>query len=271
MGTLVTFHAHPDDEAIATGGAMARAHAEGHRVVLVVATGGEHGEIPDDLAPGESLADRRRAETDRSGAALGVDRIVWLGYTDSGMTGWGQNDHDHAFCQAGLDDAAGRLALVLREERADVLTIYDWHGNYGHPDHVQVHRVGSRAAQLVADALPALRVFEATMNRDELRRQMQLAREAGGGFGPEDDFDPDGPMDDGNPMGLPESELTMVVDVHEFVAQKRAAIAAHRSQVTDSSFFLQMPDEMFALAFGSEWYREQGRDPGLRPGWFFDT
>jgi LmbE family N-acetylglucosaminyl deacetylase len=91
------------------------------------------------------------------------------------MTGWGQNDHDHAFCQAGLDDAAGRLAAVLLEERADVLTIYDWHGNYGHPDHVQVHRVGSRAAQLVADELPALRVLEATMNRDELRRQMQLA------------------------------------------------------------------------------------------------
>jgi LmbE family N-acetylglucosaminyl deacetylase len=118
-------------------------------------------------------------------------------------------------------------------------------------------------------------VLEATMNRDELRRQMQMAREAGDGFGPEDDFDPDGPMDDGNPMGLPESELTMVVDVHLFVAQKRAAIAAHRSQVTDSSFFLQMPDDMFALAFGREWYREQGVDGsgghGLRPAWFFDA
>jgi LmbE family N-acetylglucosaminyl deacetylase len=184
MGTLVAFHAHPDDEAIATGGSMARAHAEGHRVVLVVATGGEHGEVPDDLAPGETLADRRRQETSASAAALGVDRVVWLGYTDSGMSGWHQNDHDHAFCQADLDEAAGRLAAVLREERADVLTIYDWHGNYGHPDHVQVYRVGCRAEELVAAELPNLVVAEATMNRDELRRQMEMARRSGDGFGP---------------------------------------------------------------------------------------
>ena len=269
MGTLVTFHAHPDDEAIATGGAMARAHAEGHRVVLVVATGGEHGEVPDDLAPGETLADRRRAETMTSAAALGVDRVVFLGYRDSGMTGWDQNGHADSFVQSDLDDAAGRLAAVLREESADVLTIYDWHGNYGHPDHVKVYEVGCRAEELVAGDLPSLRVFEATMNRDELRRQMSAAREGGGGFGPEDDFDPDGPMDDGNPMGLPESELTMVVDVAAHTSQKRAAIAAHRSQITDSSFFVQMPEERFTVAFGREWYREHGAEPGLRPGWFF--
>lgn len=271
MGTLVTFHAHPDDEAIATGGSMARAHAEGHRVVLVVATGGEHGEVPDDLAPGETLADRRRAETMASAAALGIDRVVFLGYRDSGMTGWDQNDHDGSFVQADLDEAAGRLASILREERADVLTIYDWHGNYGHPDHVKVFQVGCRAEELVAVDLPGLRVLEATMNRDELRLQMAAARESGEGFGPEDDFDPDGPMDDGNPMGLPASELTMVVDVLAFTGHKRAAIAAHRSQVTDSSFFMQMPQEAFAFAFGREWFREHGAEPGLRPGWFFDA
>ena len=88
MGTLVAFHAHPDDEALTTGGTSPRASAEGHRVVLVVATNGEFGESPDDLAPGETLVDRRRAETDRSAATLGVHRVVWLGYRDSGMTGW---------------------------------------------------------------------------------------------------------------------------------------------------------------------------------------
>ena len=87
MGALVAFHAHPDDEAIATGGSMARAHAEGHRVVLVVATGGEHGEVPEDLAEGGALADRRRVETMRSAEAPGIDRVVFRGYTDSGMTG----------------------------------------------------------------------------------------------------------------------------------------------------------------------------------------
>lgn len=270
MGTFVAFHAHPDDEAIATGGSMARAHAGGHRVVLVVATGGEHGEVPDDLQPGETLADRRRVETMASAAALGIDRVEFLGYRDSGMTGWEQNGHEDSFTLADLDEAAGRLAAILREESADVLTIYDWHGNYGHPDHVKVYEVGCRAEELVADDLPGLRVFEATMNRDEMRRQMAMARESGEGFGPDDDFDPDGPMDDGNPMGLPESELTLVVDVAAFTAQKRAAIGAHRSQVTDSSFFMQMPDDMFAMAFGREWFREHGAEPGVRSGWFFD-
>jgi LmbE family N-acetylglucosaminyl deacetylase len=271
MGTLVTFHAHPDDEAIATGGSMARAHAEGHRVVLVVATGGELGEVPDDLAPDETLADRRRAETMASAEALGIDRVVFLGYRDSGMNGWTDNEHDDCFVRAETDEAAERLATVLRDESADVLTIYDWHGNYGHPDHVKVYEVGCRAEQLVAADLPGLRVFEATMNRDEMRRQIIAARKAGEGFGPDDDFDPDGPMDDGNPMGLPEDELTMMVDVGEFVLAKRGAIGAHRSQVTDSSFFMQMPDEAFALAFGREWFREHGVEPGPRPGWFFES
>ena len=103
MSTLVVFHAHPDDEAIVTGGSMARAHAEGHRVVLVVATNGEHGEVPDDLADGETLADRRRAETARSAAALGIDEVLWLGYADSGMTGWEANANEQSFFRAPLD------------------------------------------------------------------------------------------------------------------------------------------------------------------------
>ena len=95
--TIVFVHAHPDDEASQTSGAMARAAAEGSRVVLVIATGGEHGESPEDLAPGETLKDRRRAEAEQSAAALGVARLAWLGYVDSGMTGWEQNEHDGAF------------------------------------------------------------------------------------------------------------------------------------------------------------------------------
>src|SRR6187551_1374906 len=95
--TIVFFHAHPDDEVVLTGGSMARAADEGHRVVLVVATNGEHGEVPDDLAEGETLADRRRAETARSASALGIDEVVWLGYADSGMTGWDANDHEESF------------------------------------------------------------------------------------------------------------------------------------------------------------------------------
>jgi len=99
MGTLVCFHAHPDDESISTGGSLARASAEGHRVVVVIATNGDYGEIPEDLAEGETLVERRRAETLLSTAALGVHRLVWLGYKDSGMTGWEQNSDPESFCK----------------------------------------------------------------------------------------------------------------------------------------------------------------------------
>jgi LmbE family N-acetylglucosaminyl deacetylase len=269
MGTLVCFHAHPDDESISTGGSIARASAEGHRVVLVVATNGDHGEVPDDLTPGETLVDRRKAETARSAEVLGVHRLVWLGYADSGMTGWPQNEHPEAFWQATVDDAAERLAAVLREEAADVLTVYDWHGNYGHPDHIQVHRVGHRAAELAGTP----RVFEATMNRDHIVRMMAMAREMGlgdGAAGPEDDFDPAGPADDGNPFGMSEAELTHAVEVVDWLHLKRASMRCHSSQISDSSFFLEMPDEAFAGSFGIEWFIERGAEPGLRTGWLFE-
>jgi LmbE family N-acetylglucosaminyl deacetylase len=272
VGTLVCLHAHPDDEALTTGGSMARAHAEGHRVVLVIATNGEHGEVPDDLAPGETLVARRRDEAMRSAAALGVDRVVWLGYGDSGMTGWEQNHDPASFVQADLDEAAQRVAEVLVEESADVLTTYDWHGNYGHPDHIKVHHVGHRAAQLVAAQLPGLRLFEATVNRDAIVRMVALAREAGVAAFAEGDeeFDPLGPADDGNPLGMPEAELTHEVDVSAYVGRKRAAIESHRSQVTDTEFFLSMPEDVFANGFGREWFIEVGRPPGMRSGWLFE-
>jgi len=267
MGTLVCFHAHPDDESISTGGTLARASAEGHRVVVVIATNGDFGEVPEDLADGETLVDRRRAETMRSVEALGVHRLVWLGYKDSGMTGWPQNDDGESFFRAEVDEAAGRLAAVLREEDADVLTTYDWHGNYGHPDHVKVHSVGHRAAELAKT--PA--VFEATMNRDEFIRQFVAAREAGVSFGPdEEDFDPQGPADDGNPFGTPEADLTHSVDVSAYLEQKRDSIRCHLSQVTDTGFFLQMPEDLFRLAFGIEWFIKKDAQPPVKPGWLFE-
>lgn len=269
MSTLVCFHAHPDDEAIATGGSMARAAAEGHRVVLVVATGGEYGEVPDDLAEGETLADRRRTETDASAKALGVERVVWLGYSDSGLTGWEQNNERSSFHQAATNEAAERLAAVLREESADVLTTYDWHGNYGHPDHVKVHHVGNAAAQLV----PSVRLFESTMNRDRVIEMMGVAAELGldvdGPGESGETFDPEAPADDGNPFGTPQSEITMVVDVSSFIANKRDAISCHRSQISDQSFFLEMPEEAFAMMFGNEWFIERGVQPPMTAGWLF--
>lgn len=256
MATLVCFHAHPDDETTSTAGIMAKYAEAGHRVVLVVATGGEHGESPDDLEPGETLLHRRRKETERSADTLGVARIVWLGYEDSGMHGWEQNGNPRAFARADVDEAAAALADVLREEQADVVTVYDWHGGYGHPDHVKVHHVGHRAAELAGTAY----VYEVTFNRDHLRRLMAMAPVELEG---DDSFDPDAPMDDGNPFGTTEEELTTAVDVSAYVGKKRASVACHRSQATDTGAFLRMPEEVFAAVFGTEWFIRMGVEPGI--------
>ena len=257
MATLVCFHAHPDDEAIATGGLMALAADAGHRVVLVTATGGEHGEVADGfLDPGESLGERRAKELAAAARILGVARTVSLGYVDSGMMGTAENDLPSSFWRADVEDAAGRLAEILRDEAADVLTIYDEHGTYGHPDHIQVHRVGLRAGQLAET--PA--VFQATMNRDHMRRLMELARDAGElPEGLEGETPPD-PQS----FGVPESVITTALDVQRVIPRKKAALAAHASQVPPDSFFMTMSDDQFAQAFGHEWFVRVGAAPGTQ-------
>ena len=262
MSTIVFLHAHPDDEASQTSGTMARAVDEGHRVVLVVATNGDHGTAPEDLAEGESVAARRRRELEVSARAIGLHRVVWLGYADSGMTGWAQNGADGAFASADLDEAGRRFADVLDAEDADVAVGYDWHGGYGHPDHVQVHRVLHRGVDLAARRP---RVLESTMNRDAMRAMYEQATAAG----EQQDWDPDAPMDDGNPMGTPEAEIHWQVDVRGLIERKRAALAAHASQTSDVGMMLAMPPEVFAAVFGFEHFVEPGRDAGMTVGWPF--
>jgi LmbE family N-acetylglucosaminyl deacetylase len=249
--TLVSFHAHPDDEAIATGGVIAAAAAAGHRVVLVYATRGEHGEVPDGfLAPGESLSERREREARAAAEVLGVAHVEFLGYRDSGMAGEPTNDHDGSFWSAPVDDAASRLASILAEEAADILTTYDHNGVYGHPDHIQVNRVGARAAELAGTTA----VFEATMNRDHI---VALVRE-------NPDFAPpdmDASSADTFDLGLRDDEITTGVDVSDFVELKRRALAAHASQVGPDHFFMTMPDAAYRAAFGMEWFVRRGADP----------
>ncbi|MFC4949153.1 PIG-L family deacetylase [Pseudonocardia sp. GCM10023141] len=214
MSVLVCFHAHPDDEVFLTGGVMRLASDAGHRVVLVTATDGALGEFPDGLLDeGELLVDRRRSELEASAAALGVHRLEMLGYADSGMAGTPENARPEAFCNVDPAAAAGRLAKVLVEEGADVLTVYDPHGNYGHPDHVQVHVVGLLAADLAG----ITQVYEASVNRDRMMRLMKANPSWG------DDATPEGVEE----FGLPESEITTVVDVTSVMAAKTAAMRAH--------------------------------------------
>jgi LmbE family N-acetylglucosaminyl deacetylase len=254
VGTLVCFHAHPDDESIGTGGVMARAADEGHRVILVVATCGEHGEVePGFLADGETLGERRVTETRASAEVLGASRVEFLGYVDSGMMGTPENDLPGSFWQADVEEAAGRLARILEEESADVLTVYDDHGVYGHPDHIQVHRVGVRAAELAGTP----RVFESTMHREHMIEGLQLAQREG-------HWPDDSPIDVPEDFGSPEAIITHGVDVTAWLDRKRSSMRAHASQIGEQSFFLAMPDDMFAVAFGTEWFIDRS---GTRGEW----
>ncbi len=255
MATMICFHAHPDDECIATGGVMAKAAHGGHRVVLVVATRGEQGEVPDGfLAPGEELWQRRVIETRHAAEILGVSRVEFLGYVDSGMVGTPENDRAGSFWTADLDEAAGRLAAILIDEAADVLTVYDDNGGYGHPDHIQVHRVGVRAAALAGTPL----VFQATINRDHILRGMrdpathspELAAELAA-------------IESDPTFGVSEARITAAVDVSAFLDHKRRAMRAHASQISEQSFFLTMTPEAFAHGFGTEWFIRDGQGPGI--------
>ena len=163
--------------------------------------------------------------------------------------------------RADLDEAARRLAGVLDEEDADVLVGYDWHGGYGHPDHVKVHAVMHRAAELAGTR----RYLEWTMNRDAMIRSHQAAMAAGSTWG----VRPERPMDDGNPLGSLESELHWACDVSEFLEVKRSALKADASQ-SDAQGMLEMPMETFAVAFAWEHYIEPGRPEGMVAGWFLD-
>ena len=250
MTTLVCFHAHPDDESIGTGGTIARAAAAGHRVVLVFATRGERGEpTPGVLAEGEALWERRLAETFESARILGAQRVEFLGYVDSGMMGEPTNEAPYSFWTADVGHAADRLAAILREEAADVLTVYDDHGGYGHPDHIQVHRVGLRAAELAGTP----RVLQGTMNRDAIRRQIEQF------VTPEDGADPTERIADLSNFGTPEVGITHAIDVVDLVGLKEQSMRAHRSQIADDSWFLTMDPDTFAGAFGTEWFIETGR------------
>jgi LmbE family N-acetylglucosaminyl deacetylase len=260
MSTVVCFHAHPDDECIQTGGTMALAAADGHRVVLVVATRGEHGEIvPGVLDEGEALWQRRIAETFEAARILGAQRVEFLGYVDSGMMGEPDNDAPYSFWSADVEHAANRLAAILAEESADVLTAYDHHGGYGHPDHIQVHRVGLRAAEIAGTPV----VLQATMNRDHILEGIAEARaaaEAERELGEEADTPAEDPgFDVPDDFGEPAANITHAIDVRSAIAAKRAAMVAHASQIAADSWFLTMDPERFEVAFGTEWFIRVGR------------
>ncbi|MGW5365808.1 PIG-L deacetylase family protein [Actinopolymorpha pittospori] len=246
MATLVAFHAHPDDEVILTGGTLAQAAAEGHRVVVVVACDGVMGEVPPEGAP-------RLRELRASAAILGVHRVEHLGYADSGHGPILYPDPPDRtrFTRADTEEAAERLAALLRAENADLLLSYDPNGGYGHPDHVRVHQVGRRAAELAG----VRRVLEATMPRDTVQRLVRLIRLLRLPFRFDDNaFDA---------TYSPASAITHRLNVRRFARQKRAALAAHRSEVNGNGriasvmrVLVRLPVPLFGLLLGREWFSE---------------
>jgi LmbE family N-acetylglucosaminyl deacetylase len=246
MAVIVAFHAHPDDEAILTGGTLARAAAEGHRVVIVVAADGLMGPRPPHEPP-------RMRELRTSAAVLGAARVVHLGYADSGHGALLYPDPPDRprFMRADPREAAERLAAILREEKADLLLSYDPNGGYGHRDHVRVHEVGALAARLTS-----VRVLEATMPRDTAARLLALARRLRIPVR----YDP-AALDSAY---SPRAEITHIYSVRRFARRKQMALASHRSQLNGTGRLApvarvatRLPAPIFGLLFGREWFIER--------------
>jgi N-acetyl-1-D-myo-inositol-2-amino-2-deoxy-alpha-D-glucopyranoside deacetylase len=235
---LLLVHAHPDDESIYTGATMARYAAEGARVTLVTCTLGELGEIiPPSLAhlaaeKEDRLGEYRIGELDAACAALGVTDHRFLGgpgrWRDSGMMGTEGNDDPRCFWRADVDQAARALLDVIAEVRPQVLVTYDADGAYGHPDHIQAHRVAWRACELAGPDASAR--FYAT---------------AALGSGP-------GQV---GATGAGPAPVATEIDAGAYFGRKLAAMRAHATQITVDAPFFALSDGVRRQASGTEYYK----------------
>jgi N-acetyl-1-D-myo-inositol-2-amino-2-deoxy-alpha-D-glucopyranoside deacetylase len=268
-------HAHPDDETIGTGATMARYAADGVGVTLVTCTLGEEGEIhvPElaGLAPDQAdqLGGYRIAELDAACAALGVADHRFLGgagrYRDSGMMGTPANEHPRCFWRADLDSAAGRLVGVIREVRPQVLVTYDPNGFYGHPDHIQAHRVAMRAAELAtAEGVGPAKIYWTAVPKSALAAGIEEFTAA-----PDNPFEGVSSVDD-MPFGTPDEQIAARIEAPGAAGAKAAAIRAHATQIPADSWLNTLAGafrdgflttEHYVLAAGQ-------RGPGAGPyGW----
>lgn len=247
--TLMAVHAHPDDEATGTGGLLARSAAEGIRTVLVTCTDGSCGDGPGGIKPGEpghdpaAVVAMRQDELEKSCAVLGVDHLELLGYADSGMMGWPNNDVAGSFWTTPVPTAAAKLAELIRHYQPDVVVTYDENGFYGHPDHIQAHRI--TMAAVAETGLPA-KVYWTTAPRSKMDEFSRIMKELGADW--EDPDDEDGPLSE---VGLPDEQITTWLDTRAYGGQKFDALAAHASQ-SENIFFLRMGKERFTELMGIE-------------------
>ena len=248
MPTLVCVHAHPDDEALFTAGISLHYAELGYRVVLVTCTNGEYGldgQARDGSDPEhdtEGIKILRASELQRAASLQGFERVVTLGFDDSGMMGWPQNDVRTAFAQVDVESVARTLGALLDEVHATVVVTYDENGFYGHPDHVMANRVTRRAVELSATTE---RLYYRIVPQSILTRFVPDAQAL-------EVFLPAWVLDAG--IGSPDELVATTMDVARFVELKRRAIATHASQI-DNDDFVTLDDDLFLALFGTEYYQ----------------
>jgi LmbE family N-acetylglucosaminyl deacetylase len=261
--TFLAVHAHPDDEASSSGGLYRLLADQGARTVLVTCTNGECGDAPDGAKPdashhdGDEVAAIRAIELDNAVKILGISRLVRLGYRDSGMKGWPQNDDPESFWATPVDVAATKLAEVLMEERPQVIMTYNEHGFYGHPDHIQAHRITLAALEMI-DYEPTLyfnaipdSVFVTWRERWAQEDRERAEADAAKGIVREPEI-PD-PDEEAFEMGTPDDQISATIDVSGVNGAKFDALEAHISQIGDS-FWMKMGRERFIETMRTEWF-----------------
>ena len=243
---MMAVHAHPDDEASSTGGVLARYSGEGIRTVVVTCTNGELGDAAGGVKPGEAGHDeaavvaQRRQELARSCEVLGVSDLELLDYHDSGMMGWPQNEAPEAFWNTPVADAAGRLAHLFDRYHPQVVVTYDANGFYGHPDHIQEHRITVAALELAP--IPQ-KLYFPVIPQSEVEGFLELLRTADAERPSEDE--------DSFDLGTPDEQIAARVDCSDVVEAKFRALEAHASQ-TDNQFFLGLGLDLFKQVFSVE-------------------
>lgn len=261
--TFLAVHAHPDDEASSTGGLFRLLADQGERTVLVTCTNGECGDGPDGSKPdashhdGDEVAKTRADELDNAVKILGVSRLVRLGYRDSGMKGWPQNEDRESFWATPVEVAAAKLAEVLMEERPQVIMTYNEHGFYGHPDHIQAHRITLAALEMIDyeptlyfNAIPASVMVQWRARWEQEDRERAEADAAKGIVREPQPKDPD---EEEFEMGTPDDQIGASINVTDVSDAKYDALAAHASQMGDS-FWMKMGREKFKETMSTEWF-----------------
>ena len=258
---LLLVHAHPDDESINNGATMAKYVAAGVKVTLVTCTRGEEGEVlnPElsNLAASadDKLGEHRVTELAQAMKNLGVSDHRFLGnYRDSGMMGTESNNRPDCFWQANLDEAVGKLVEIIREIKPQVMITYDENGGYGHPDHIQAHRVAMRASELAADRNFGIgapweiaKIYWNVMPRSVVEEGMAKMKEMGSDFFGTENIDD-------LPFVKPDDVVTSVIDGQEFVDQKMSALAAHKTQISVDGPFFALSNNLGNKVWGYEYY-----------------